>query len=64
MLTCGCTLQYGNTPLHRAMYKGDAKVVQVLVDAGADMNEKNQVRGGGQGIVGAHTVCVFLLGFG
>ena len=64
LLTRARASQNGDTPLHNAMYKGDAKVVQVLVDAGADTNVKDKVRGGGEGIVGALTVCVFLLEVG
>ena len=64
LLTCGCAPQGGCTPLFSAALKGHAEVVQVLVDAGVDMNEKDKVRGGGDGIFCAHTVGVFLLGVG
>jgi len=64
LLTCGCAPQDGHTPLYWAVLLGHAEVVQALVRAGADTNEKDKVRSGGEGIVGAHTVCVFLLGVG
>jgi hypothetical protein len=36
--------QDGNTPLHKAAYKGHAHVVRLLLDAGADRNAANKVR--------------------
>ena len=40
-------LQNGWTPLHEAALKGHLQVAQALVEAGADVNSKNNVRGVG-----------------
>jgi ankyrin repeat protein len=37
-------LQYGQTPLHNAAFKGHDKVVEVLVRSGADVNAADKVR--------------------
>ena len=37
-------VQYGSTPLMRACYNGHLDIVNVLVDNGADVNDKDNVR--------------------
>ena len=39
---CGKTIDYNNTPLHRAAkFNENPAVVQALIDAGADVLESN-----------------------
>lgn len=37
-------VQYGNTPLHRAAIRGFCEIVDLLIDAGADLNARNKVK--------------------
>ena len=63
MLTRRRAPQYGETPLYIAAEKGNQEVVQLLVQADANKDAQNKVRGGmGRGCW-AHTRCLcFLLG--
>jgi hypothetical protein len=43
--------QVGKTPLHMAAFKGHEAAIKALVAAKADVNAKNEVRGGWQGVL-------------
>ena len=62
MLTRGRAPQTGNTPLLAAAQLGHVEVVQLLVQAGSNKDAPNEVREGAEGMLGAHTVFVFLAG--
>ena len=64
LLTRGRAPQRGATPLFAAACEGTQEVVQLLVQADADKDAPNIVREGrgGQGMLGAQTMFVFLAG--
>jgi ankyrin repeat protein len=51
-MTDAPSLQDGETPLHQAASEGHAEVVQMLLDAKADTEAKDTVRGAGDATQG------------